>query len=406
MVEKSRCAVVGVDDVPDFGNSLTGKLVLPSGQSPTAVSIEELTLSIKPNSSELLPIVNTLSSMDVATLLQRLSSDEIQMLRSLGSNVLTHDLSFVDEPEFIEKMAKSFYQIQSASILTINNIGPVRWADVIGNLDPFKRGRYDALTESEKDHLRSNVYSVARSFATLTDEALATLDALRGLRGDAPLATEPASFLRDHVIKRAVDCNHHAWRYRKWLEGQPHNDANLKVGQLDDKMRLFAGLMGLGTFQFLREGGIDVCKGILKLGEAIRTQGEVDVEAFRRSVAETPLVTGIPFKSGESIYASPDLIQHFREAHHNLWLMNRALSWLLPGELHQPQREGHVGIDELSRPVANSSSVQILALATSFAAGQSDPAFQQVVKDLLGTAAKGNPFDLDPGVFNSKGERI
>jgi hypothetical protein len=406
MVSKSGGTIVGVTDVPAFGSALTDRLVLPSGEAPQKESFSQLTLAEKPVCSELLPVVNTLSSLDVATLIQRSSSEELHMLRTLGSKVARHQLDFTDEVVFVEKMAESLYKIQSTSIFAINNIGPAHWTNVIGNLDASTKGKYSKLSESEKDNLRSNVYSVARSFATLPEEALATLAALRGSHQDALRATEPASFLREHVIKRAVDCNHYAWRMRKHLEGEPHNDATRKVDQLSKDMRLFAGLMGLGTFQFLREGGKDVCHGLLKLGHAINLQGEIDIEQFRRSIAESPLLTGIPFKNGEIIHASRDLIQHFREAHHNLWLMNRALSWLLPTELHQPQRQEHRAIEDLPKNIANSSSVQILALAVSFASGQSDPSFQLVVKDLLNTASNGNPFDLDPGVFNSRGERI
>lgn len=406
MAQKSGCAVIGVDDVPAFGRSLSERLVLPSGESPELNSIHQLTISKKPDSIELLSVVNTLSSLDIAALIQRSSTDDLHMLKALGSRVTRHQLDFVEEAAFVEKIAESLYRIQSTSILAINNIGPSRWTNVIGNLDASTTGKYSNLPEIQKENLRSNVYSVARSFATLPEEALVTLEALRGPRREAVSVTDPASFLRERIVKRAVDCNHHAWKMRKYLEGEPHHDTKLKVDQLSKDMKLFAGLMGLGTFQFLREGGKDVCNGLLKLGHAVKAQGEIDIEKFRRSLSESPLVTGIPFKNGEVIHASPDLIQHLREAHHNLWLMNRALSWLLPQDLQQPQRREHVAIDQLPRHIANSSSVQILALAASFASAESDSSLQQVVKDLLQTASQGNPFDLDTGVFNSRGERI
>ena len=406
MAQRSGCAVIGVDDVPVFGKSLADRLMLPSGESPQNNRINQLTISDIPSTSELLSVVNTLSSMDIAALLQRSSSDDLHMLKALGSRITRHQLDFSDEAAFVEKMAESLYKIQSTSILKINNIGPSLWTNVIGNLDASSKGNYSNLPESKKERLRSNVYSAARSFAALPEEALSTLDALRGPRREAFSATEPASFLRERVIKRAVDCNHHAWRMRKFLEGEPHNDANRGVEQLSNEMKLFAGLMGLGTFQFLREGGKEVCNGLLKLGQAIKIQGEINIEEFRRCIAEKPLLTGIPFKNGEFIHVSPDFMQHLREAHHNLWLMNRALSWLLPVELHQPSRKGHVPIEELPRHIANSSSVQILGLAVSLASSERDASLQQIVKDLLQTASNGNPFDLDPGVFNNKGERL
>jgi hypothetical protein len=88
-----------------------------------------------------------------------------------------------------------------------------------------------------------------------------------------------------------------------------------------------------------------------------------------------------------------------------LWLTNRTLSWLLPAELHQPRnRPEHTPIEALDPSVANLTCIHIIALAASLA--EDARTNSQVSKDLMTTAAPGNPFDLNAGLFTERGESL
>lgn len=394
-----------LDALPRVGKELTKDLCLPTGVQPQN-GTSELQIKLKPEQEQLLPVVNTLSSVDVVMFLQRLSSDDLSQLQNFGRDLKVHDLKSRDEHALlVERLAQSFYLVQSKGILVLNNIGPDSWQGVIKDPDTNKKGRYSNLLEAQRDRLRSNVCSVARNLASLPSEALGIIEELRGFTPQGRRWVDPASSLADYVAKRAVERNHAAWRLRKTLEGVPHEDSSKSVHDLDPRMCLFAGLMGLGTFQMLREAGIEVITSLVRLGDAILKRGDLDLGRIREDIQSKQLVIGVPFKDGSRVHVSPDCMGYFRDYHHGLWLTNRTLSWLLPPQLHQPQdRPEHAPIERLAPSIANKTCIHIIALAMRLAEdARSD---SQVWRDLKTTAALGNPFDLSPGLFNERGESI
>lgn len=391
--------------IPEVGARLTQDFLLPTGETPHA-GRHALRIADKPEQGKLLSVVNTLSSIDVAMFLQRLPSDDLRQLHQLGCDIKTHNLSLnTEHAPLVERLAESLHLVQSKSVLAVNFIGPDAWRGIIKNLDASRTASYAHLTERHRENLCSNVYSVARNLAALPTEALELIEDLRRLAPQGRAWVAPASSLSDYISKRAVDRNHHAWRFRKRLEGQPHDDSGKMVPDLDPRMRLFAGLMGLGTFQMLREAGADACHALIRLGTEILNRQDLDVPRLREDRLSKNLLVGVPFKDGSYVQISPDIMAHFRDYHHGLWLTNRTLSWLLPPELHQPRdRPEHTPVENLDAPTANFTCIHIIALATSLA--QDARENSQVYQDLIKTAAPGNPFDLNAGLFNARGESL
>jgi|GEM_PF-6551129 len=394
-----------LDALPAVGTQLTENLRLPTGIEPLK-DCSALQVKARPEKRQLISVVNTLSSVDVVMFLQRLSSDDLCQLQQFGRDLKLHDLKSRDEHALlVERLAQSFYLVQSKGILTVNCIGPDTWRGVIKNQDAIKKESYSNLPEAQRQSLRGNVHSVARNLAALPPEALGIIEELRGFAPRGRTWVDPASSLADHIAKRAVERNHDAWRFRKKLEGDSHDDSFKSVAELEPRMRLFAGLMGLGTFQMLREAGLEVITSLVRLGDEILKRGDLDIGRIRDDVQTKRLVIGVPFRDGSQVHVSPDCMAYFRDYHHGLWLTNRTLSWLLPSDLHQPQgRPEHVPIERLEPSIANKTCIHIIALATSLAEDARQDS--QVWRDLRATAAPGNPFGLAPGLFNERGESV
>lgn len=392
--------------LPKAGADLARGLVLPGGACPYEGE-SDLNLSIKPSKPELLPVVNTLSSLEVAEFIKSLSGEDLQRLRSFGVNLKNHILSGdPDELVLIEEMTNRLYLIQSKSILTINFLGPDTWRGVIKNQDALTKEKYENLPENERTILRSNLFTVARNLATLPEEALTVIETLRKHSAGNSGAIDSISSLQDYIVKRAVERNHDAWKFRKFLDGSPHDEKNTRVLDLPAKSRLFAGLMGIGTFQILREAGLEACQQLIKLGALIQIAGEIDITRLRQQIKNDRMLLSIPFLSAKSISLSPDFMAHFRDSHHSLWLTIRSLTWLLPRELHQPERREHQPIENLDQTITNQSCIHILSLAMSLADDSMQIAKSPALRDLLNTAAKGNPYDLNLSLFNEHGETI
>jgi hypothetical protein len=403
LTKPSHSAVL--DALPQVGAQLTESFRLPTG-AHAQEGAHTLQIRAKPEQGKIISVVNTLSSVDVVMFLQRLSCDDLRQLQQFGRDLKAHDLtSRVEHALLVERLAESFHLVQSKSILAVNFIGPETWRGVIKNQDARNKQSYANLPEDQRENLRSNVHSVARNLAALPPEALELIEGLRRFAPQGRTWVDPASSLADHVAKRAVERNHDAWRFRKRLEGNPHDDISKNVTDLDPRMRLFAGLMGLGTFQMLREAGTDAINALVRLGDEILKRDDLDIDRIRADIHSERLVVGVPFKDGSSMYVSPDLMAHFRDYHHGLWLTNRTLSWLLPAELHQPRnRPEHTPIEALDPSVANLTCIHIIALAASLA--EDARTNSQVSKDLMTTAAPGNPFDLNAGLFTERGESL
>jgi hypothetical protein len=143
----------------------------------------------------------------------------------------------------------------------------------------------------------------------------------------------------------------------------------------------------------LRDHGVEVCKGLIALGQRMTDGGRlVSLQKMNSTLNSGDILTALPFQDGSLIGLQPGTIQHLAEAHHDVWVMNRVISSLLPEELHQPERQEHRPFGENTRPTQNQSCINILALAVALA---HEAQKGGMVADLLRSAAPGNPLGLD-----------
>ena len=389
--------------VTEIGSRLTERFSLPHGQqernvaerAPDRSGPSPLQLSFAPEMRQLVPVVNTLGSLEVMTCLQRLSNDELQQLHALGSSHRSHPTPLsVDEVQLVEKVAEALFLTQGKAITTLNIVGPERWRGVLKTPDAVVGVTYHSLDEERRAVARSNVLNMAHALATLPEEGINLINDFRSLRPGVASWVDPLYCLHDRILKRAIHCNFDAWQLRKRLEVSSHRNATTNLESTPAHDRLFAALMGLSTFQMLREAGQDSCTTLLNVGNELLNRNLLAAANLPHAVHNKELMTRVHNPNGASVDMGPDLMRHLARTHHELWLANRTLCSLLPAELHQPERSEHRPFDELPRHVQNLSCLHVLCLATSLAEAEHSSQKAQLVTDLLRTAAPGNPFGL------------
>jgi len=389
--------------VTELGSHLTARLSLPHNQqdrsaaerAPDRSGPSHLQLSFAPEMRQLVPVVNTLGSLEVMTCLQRLSNDELRQLHALGTAHRSYPASFsVDEVQLVEKLAEALFLTQSKAITTLNIVGPERWRGVLKTPDAVRGVTYQSLDEERRAVARANVLNMAHALATLPEEGINLINDFRSLRPGVASWVDPLYCLHDRILKRAIHCNFDAWQLRKRLEVSSHRNATTNLESTPAHDRLFAALMGLSTFQMLREAGQDSCTTLLNVGNELLNRNLLATANLPHAVHNKELMTRVHSPNGASVDMGPDLMRHLARTHHELWLANRTLCSLLPAELHQPERSEHRPFDELPRHVQNLSCLHVLCLATSLAEAEHSSQKAQLVTDLLRTAAPGNPFGL------------
>jgi hypothetical protein len=389
--------------VAEIGSRLTEPLSLPHSKhdrsaadpAPDRSGPSHLQLSFAPEMRQLVPVVNTLGSLEVMTCLQRLSNDELRQLHALGSSHRRHAARFsADEAQLVERVAEALFLTQSKSITTLNIVGPERWRGVLKTPDAVVGVTYHSLDEERRALARANVLHMAHALATLPEEGINLLNDFRSLRPGVASWVDPLYCLHDRILKRAIHCNYDAWQLRKGLEQTSHRNATMPLENNPAPDRLFAALMGLSTFQMLREAGHDSCKTLLNVGNELLNRNLLAAANLQHAVHNNELMTRVENPNGASVDMGPDLMRHLARNHHELWLANRTLCSLLPAELHQPERSEHRAFDELPRHVQNLSCLHVLCLATSLAEAEHSSQKAQLVTDLLRNAAPGNPFGL------------
>jgi hypothetical protein len=394
---------IGVDKVPEVGRDLTARVSLPGSFVPQAnrhgleggisrlQAPDSLVIDAKPKGpAELVPVVQALASVEAVAFLSRLSKDEFSALIAIGQGkIATPD----QQLDFLESLAEKFFLAQGKQITTLNLIGPESWRGSLLTPDLSAGRSYGELLERDKSVARKNVVIIAAALVSLPEDSLQIIQDLKYARPGIASFVDPISTLSDRVIKRAVGSNFDAWKVRKALEQADHPDAKKTIHELKPSNRLFAGLMGLGTFQMLRDHGVDVCQGLIALGQRLKEGGKiVSLQQMNSALNSDNLLTALPLQGGSLIGLQPKTIQHLAEAHHDIWVMNRVISFLLPEELRQPERQEHRPFSQNPQPTQNQSCVNILALAVALA---SEAEKGGMVADLLRSAAPGNPLALD-----------
>lgn len=384
--------VLTADKIPTLGAHVTRETrVLSTGVShdcaaTSVAAITDLTSHTVPQATRLSGVIRGLASVEVVTFLSRLSTDQIGTLRAIHN---APDLNpYID---FMDQVAEGLYLAHSKQITMLNYIGPERWRGVLSTPDAIVGKSFLRLPDADKALARSNVLAISRALASLPEESLLLVKNLKDAAPSVCSSVSPLSTLRDHVLKRAVSRNFDAWRVRKELSGVGHDDAKKTLHELPPANRLFASLMGLATFQMLRDLGREGCLGLIVLGERLNQEGEVSREELCSALNSAELITGIPFRGGRFVGLPRESVLYLASAHHDLWLTNRALSSLLPEELRQPHREEHRPFSELSRFDQNQVCLGVLCLAMSLARDALDRDQSVSVRDLLGSAAPGNP---------------
>jgi len=392
-----------ISQTAEIGSHLTARLSLPhtprEQQHEVSLSNESipspLSLSSTPLMQNLTPVINTLGSVEIMMCLQRLSHDELAQLYALGAAQRNHPPpSTSDQAQLIERLAESLFLTQSKSITTLNTVGPERWRGVIKTPDAVVGVSYRSLPEEALEVARANVFRLARSLTTLPEEGISLINDFRSLRPGIASWVDPLHCLHDRVLKRAIHCNFDAWQLRKRLENSTHAHATQSLESVPANDRLFASLMGIATFQLLREAGQDSCKALLRTGRELLKLSDLSAANFQLSIQSNDIMTGVRGPDRSHIGVSFDLMLHLARNHHELWLANRNLCSLLPEELHQPHRTEHRPFDELPRHIQNLSCLHILCLAASLAEASQTESKSQLISDLLRTAAPGNPFTL------------
>lgn len=389
--------------VTEIGSRLTERFSLPHGQqernvaerAPDRIGPSPLQLSFAPEMRQLVPVVNTLGSLEVMTCLQRLSNDELQQLHALGTSHRRSPTPFsADETQLVEKVAEALFLTQSKAITTLNVVGPERWRGVLKTPEAVVGVTYHSLDEERRAVARANVLHMAHALATLPEEGINLINDFRSLRPGVASWVDPLYCLHDRILKRAIHCNYDAWQLRKGLEQTSHRNATTPLENNPAPDRLFGALMGLGTFQMLREAGHDSCTTLLRVGNELLIRDHLAAANLQHAVHNNELMARVENPNGASVDMGPDLMRHLARTHHELWLANRTLCSLLPAELHQPERSEHRPFDQLPRHVQNLSCLHVLCLATSLAKAEHSSQKAQLVTDLLRTAAPGNPFGL------------
>lgn len=389
--------------VTGIGSRLTERFSLPHGQqernvaerAPDRIGPSPLQLSFAPEMRQLVPVVNTLGSLEVMTCLQRLSNDELQQLHALGTSHRRSPTPFsADETQLVEKVAEALFLTQSKAITTLNVVGPERWRGVLKTPEAVVGVTYHSLDEERRAVARANVLHMAHALATLPEEGINLINDFRSLRPGVASWVDPLYCLHDRILKRAIHCNYDAWQLRKGLEQTSHRNATTPLENNPAPDRLFGALMGLGTFQMLREAGHDSCTTLLRVGNELLIRDHLAAANLQHAVHNNELMARVENPNGASVDMGPDLMRHLARTHHELWLANRTLCSLLPAELHQPERSEHRPFDQLPRHVQNLSCLHVLCLATSLAKAEHSSQKAQLVTDLLRTAAPGNPFGL------------
>jgi hypothetical protein len=393
----------GVDKIPTVGGFLNARVSLPGSFAPLAnrsgfeggISILQtpgtLGIDAKPRGpADLVPVVQALASVEAVAFLSRLSKDEFSALVAIGKS--RPDTS-TQQLDILDALAEKFLLVQGKQITTLNLIGPDSWKGVLRTPDLSVGKSYRELSDGDRTVASNNVFVIAAALTSLPPESLQIIQDLKYARPGIASFVDPISTLSDRVIKRAVGSNFDAWKMRKALERADHTDAQKTIHELEAPNRLFAGLMGLGTFQMLRDHGVEVCNGLIALGQRVKDGGKlVSLEKMNAALNLGNILTALPFKDGSLIGLQTRTIQHLAEAHHDIWVMNRAISSLLPEELRQPERQEHRPFGENTRPTQNQSCIHILALAVALA---HEAQKGGMVDDLLRSAAPGNPLGLD-----------
>lgn len=383
------------DTIPKIGVRLTQDVSLPgvltkdNRAEAIGSDLSSLRIGEVPTGSALVPVVNALASVETVAFLSRLSGEQLLALRNLYAQGERASRS-----ELIEKVAEDLFLSQGKPITTLNIIGPERWRGVLRTQDAIAGKSYASLSHSDKEVARANVMVLSRALASLPDASFQIIVDLKDIRPGIASFVSPMSSLRDHVTKRAISRNFEAWKVRKTLEQSEHPDSVRTLHELSPANRLFSGLMGLATFQMLRDHGQDVCTGLVALGDKLISLRGISRDALANASHRDQLLTGLTGGDGQHVCLPEATMRHIASTHHDLWLTNRVLTSLLPNELHQPQRIEHQPFNDLDPLSKNQVCLGILCLAISLARDAHDKGSSGSIKDLLQSAASGNPLGL------------